>query len=241
MIKKIIIKQLAGLGDIFFCQKIAYTLYKNYNVEIIWPVIPEFIWIKNYINIPFIKFVNWEDNFEGKDILLNNDVSHVFTLQNYLVVPLQRADWNYPEMSVMDAKYKLVNLDFKDWDHYFNFKRNIQKENQLYYDILGLTDESEYIFINRQFGSPPDTQICKYIGLNKFPYYIEMKYIDGFTLFDWCKVIENAKEIHTVETSLNYIIDKINPKGKLEMYSKHTPPSYNQVQHLFKSNWNYNG
>jgi hypothetical protein len=67
-----------------------------------------------------------------------------------------------------------------------------------------------------------------------------MKYINGFNIFDWCKVIENAKEIHTVETSLNYIIDKINPKGKLEMYSKHTPPSYNQVQHLFKSNWNYN-
>jgi hypothetical protein len=38
------------------------------------------------------------------------------------------------------------------------------------------------------------------------------------------------------QNELNRIINK----GKLEMYSKHTPPSYNQVQHLFKSNWNYN-
>jgi hypothetical protein len=140
----------------------------------------------------------------------------------------------------MDAKYKLVNLDFNDWNDYFNFKRNIDKENKLYYDVLGLKDDSEYVFVNRQFASPPETQICKYIDLNRFSNYIEMKYINDFTIFDWCKVIENAKEIHTVETSINYIIDKINPKGKLEMYSKHTPPSYNQVQHLFKSNWNYN-
>jgi hypothetical protein len=240
MIKKIIIRQPAGIGDIFFTQKIAYALYETYNVEIIWPVISEFLWIKDYIKVPFIKFVNWDDDFEGKNLLFNNDVSYIFELPDYLIIPLQRADWNYPGISVMDAKYKLVNLNFEDWSHYFNFERNIKKENQLYYDVLGLTDESEYCFINRQFGSPPDTKICKYIDLNNFSYYIEMKYINGFNIFDWCKVIENAKEIHTVETSLNYIIDKINPKGKLEMYSKHTPPSYNQVQHLFKSNWNYN-
>lgn len=240
MVKKIIIRQPAGIGDIFFTQKIAYVLHETYNVDIIWPVIPEFIWIKNYIDIPFIKFISWDEDFEGKDILLNNDVPYIFTLQDYLIVPLQRADWNYPGISVMDAKYKLVDLDFEDWSDYFKFDRNTEKENQLYYDVLGLTDKSEYVFINKQFGSPPDTQICKYISLDKFSHYIEMRYIDGFTLFDWCKVIENAKEIHTVETSINYIIDKINPKGKLEMYSKHTPPNYSQVKHLFKSNWNYN-
>jgi len=241
MVKKIIIRQPAGIGDIFFTQKIAHTLYEAYNVEIIWPVIPEFIWIKEYIKTPFIKFVNWDEEFEGKNVLINNDVSYIFTLQDYLIIPLQRSDWNYPNTSVMDAKYKLVDLEFNDWDQYFTFERNIEKENQLYYNILGLTDESKYIFVNKQFGSPPDTQICKYIGLEKFFHYIEMKYIDGFTIFDWCKVIENAIEIHTVETSINYIIDKIKPKGKLEMYSKHTPPNYSQVKHLFKSNWNFNG
>jgi len=239
-INKILINQPAGIGDIFFCQKIAYALHETYNVDIIWPVISEFSWIKEYIKVPFIYFVDWNDNFEGKDILINNNLSHIFTLNNYLIIPLNKADWNYPGISVMDAKYKLVNLDFNDWSDYFNFKRNIDKENELYYNILGLKDNSEYIFVNRQFASPPETQICKYIDLNKFSYYIEMKYINNFTIFDWCKVIENAKEIHTVETSINYIIDKINPKGKLEMYSKHTPPNYNQIQHLFKSNWNYN-
>jgi hypothetical protein len=104
-----------------------------------------------------------------------------------------------------------------------------------------LTDQSDYVLLNRQYGSPPDTQLCKYIQPEQFENYVEMSYREGFTVFDWCKVIENAKEIHTVETSLNYIIDKINPSAKLEMYSKHNPPNYSHVQHLFKSNWSYNG
>jgi hypothetical protein len=240
MVKKIIIRQPAGIGDIFFTQKIAYALNLFYKVNVIWPVIPEFIWIKDYLKVPFIEFVNWEEDFEGKQILMSNDVSNSFIFDDYLIVPLQRADWNYPGLSVMDSKYKLVDLDYEDWNDFFHFERNKEKEDRLFYEVLGLTDESEFVLVNRQFGSPPTTQICKYIDVSNFSNYVEMSYLEGYTIFDWCKVIEKAKEIHTVETSLNFIIDKINPKGKLEMYSKHTPPSYSQVQHLFKSKWNYN-
>lgn len=241
MTNKVIIRQPAGIGDIFFCQKIAHALHQHYQAEIIWPVISEFIWIKDYIKTPFIEFADWESDFEGKQLLSNNDVSYVFTSGIYTVVPLQRADWNFPGMSVMDAKYHLLGLDFEDWRDYFNFDRNTTKENQLYYDVLGLTDDSNYVFINRQFASPPHTTICEHIKLERFASYVEMRYLDNFTIFDWCKVLENASEIHTVETSINYIIEKINTKAKLEMYSKHNPPNYTQVQHLFKANWNYNG
>ena len=239
--KKIIIRQPAGIGDIFFTQKIAYILHETYKVDIIWPVISPFIWVKDYIKTSFIEFVNWDDNFEGKEILINNDVSNIFSLNDYLVIPLQRADWNYPNLSVMDSKYELVGLKYEGREHYFSFERNLEKENKLYYDVLKLTDESNYTLINRQFASPPDTQVCPHIDISKFSNYIEMSYVEGYNLLDWCKVIENAKEIHTVETSLNYIIDKLNLDIPLNMYSKHTPPSYNQVQHLFKSNWKYNG
>ena len=34
-----------------------------------------------------------------------------------------------------------------------------------------------------------------------------MNKIDGFTMLDWRKVIENAKTIHTVGTSINIIIE----------------------------------
>ena len=67
-----------------------------------------------------------------------------------------------------------------------------------------------------------------------------MQFLNDITLFDWCKVIENASEIHTVETSLNYIIEKLDIKGSLNMYSKWSPPNYDHVKMLFKKPWKYN-
>jgi len=235
LIKNILIKQPAGIGDIFFCQKIAYALYEVYNVEIIWPVIPEFIWIKDYIKVPFIKFVNWNEEYEGKEILLNNDISIPFLLDNYLIIPLQRADWNYPGISVMDAKYKLVDLDFEDWSYYFNFERKIEKENELYYNILKLTDDSEYCFVSRNYGSPPNYEVYPF-KYEKELRIIEMSFIEGYTIFDWCKVIENASEIYTVDSSINYIIDKLVLKTEdLTLIRKPFP---NQTaKHLFKKNY----
>ena len=44
--KPCLIKQPAGIGDIFFCQKIArYMAYHGY--QIIWPLSPDIIWIKD--------------------------------------------------------------------------------------------------------------------------------------------------------------------------------------------------
>jgi len=41
--KPCLIKQPAGIGDIFFCQKIArYMAYHGY--QIIWPISPDIIW-----------------------------------------------------------------------------------------------------------------------------------------------------------------------------------------------------
>jgi hypothetical protein len=36
-----------------------------------------------------------------------------------------------------------------------------------------------------------------------------MEIIDGFTLLDWYKVLQNAKQIHTVSTSIIYMLEKM--------------------------------
>ena len=56
--KPCLIKQPAGIGDIFFCQKIArYMAYHGY--QIIWPISPDIIWIRDYIK--GILFCSTED------------------------------------------------------------------------------------------------------------------------------------------------------------------------------------
>ena len=67
-----------------------------------------------------------------------------------------------------------------------------------------------------------------------------MGFYDGFTLFDWIKVLEKSKEIHVVESSINYILEKENIEPSIVfIYSKHVPSSFNHVKHLFSKNWNY--
>lgn len=236
------VRQPAGIGDIFFTQKIARKLVdKGYKV--IWPVKPDFLWIKDYI--PGVTFTNVEDPYSPA---LSYSYNHYFWTSinvqkdgDTIYLPLQSADRHYPNESVMLAKYRFVGLDHSDWAEYFNFNRNKEREDKLYYDILGLRDNSEYVFVNKNYGSPPNYLVSTYLDGNKYEHHtVDMKFIDGITLFDWCKVLERAKEIYTVETSLNYIIEKLNTTDKLNMYSKWTPPDYKHIKMLFKKPWKYN-
>jgi len=114
---------------------------------------------------------------------------------------------------VMHSKYIMMQLDWKNWSEGFQFNRKIDKENELYYNVLGLKDDSEYVFVNRY----ANTENRKNNEL-VFPDFdipiVDLQILNGFSLFDWCKVIENAKEIHTVHTSMPYLIDRLNIKAK---------------------------
>ena len=140
----------------------------------------------------------------------------------------------------MLSKYKFINVDYSDWDKYFKFKRDVEKEDKLYYNILNLEDGEKYNFVNSFFASPPnyEEKIIKIPqnGLKN----ITLKILPEFTVFDWCKVIENAENIYTVETCFNYLIDKLNIKAKDRlMFSKWNPPNFNHVNKIFKTNWEY--
>jgi hypothetical protein len=236
--KQIIIRQPAGLGDIFFTQKIAYFLHNHYNCNITWPVIKEFIWIKDYIKLPYINFVNENDDFQDKDAL-NNDVAYVFEWNDSIVVPLQRADWIFGG-SVMHAKYKLVDLYFHDWRDYFSFIRNTERENYLFYEVLGLKDGEDYIFVNKNFGSPPNSVSIKNMKYPSDIKIVEMDFLGFDNLFDWCKVIENAKEIYTVETSICYIIEKLNCKSeKISLYSRNRDADFSYMDGILTKNYLY--
>lgn len=99
----------------------------------------------------------------------------------------------------------------------------------MYYNVLGLKDDSEYVFFNKY----ANTKNIKYGGLNDLSFdlpTIELEIKEGFTLFDWCKVFENATEIHTVHTSINYVIDKLDIKAK--KYFMYQGNHHSDVQYI---------
>jgi hypothetical protein len=215
MDKRIVINQPAGLGDILFCQKIKKT-FENEGFEVVWPVIKEYSWVKEYL----------EGNYIDNNIFKSKS--------NDIIIDLSNANYMFPNKKIMEAKYFLVDIDYSDWIDFFNFKRNTEKENKLYYDILGLKDDEEYVLVSRNYGSPPN--------FLKFPIEtksniknIELDFYNDFTLFDWCKVMENAKEIHMIDSSINFILEKINT-NVLYLYTRRKN-NFSEIDYLFKKDY----
>jgi hypothetical protein len=218
--KRCIIQQPAGLGDIIFCQKIA-TEYVNHGYDVVWPVIPQYEWVGNYIKTPGVSFCKLTDTWYGSCETLD----------------LESAGHFYHGISCMDAKYKMAgNLDYSDWSKYFNFRRNIQKEEQLKIQPM------EYNLICKKFASPPDVRDIDIPIMNDLP-TIEIEFISGFTPFDWCNIIEHATNLYFVDTCFTLIIEKLDVKAKeMILFSRNfgkenEVPTYIATRHLFSKPW----
>ena len=228
------INQPAGIGDIFFTQKIAAHYVDRY-YKVIWPVRKDFLWLNDYLISPGVLYTN-----PDAQIMVNDSV-----VQPDVVLELQTADQVYPDKKLMECKYELAGLDYTDWTYYFNFKRNTDKENSLFYDILNLTDTEEYAFVSKFVGTPPEGtnlagDIKKDINVNTKLRVVELDYVVGYNVLDWCKVLENASEIYMVDTVFNYILEKLNLKATTKhLYSRYTPADFSHIEKLWKVNWKY--
>lgn len=129
--KRVLINQPAGLGDILFCQKIAKT-YIDRGYEVLWPVLPQLGYVSEYLL--GISFSNGP---------------HDETLN------LQSADSIYGGC-VIRAKYKLAGIDWTDWADFLQFNRNKEKEQRLF-DLV--TNGKPYALLNRKYGTPPQYAI----------------------------------------------------------------------------------
>jgi len=252
MNKVCLIYQPCGLGDILFLQKFAH-IQKAKGYEIYWPVIHEFEWLNEHI--PDFHFVSWDDKnkpipgpplpdhiqFPYKEKY--NPASQSIFTENFIFfngfTPILH------NKLVMAYKYEIAQMKYNDWRDYVKFNRNPEKENYLYYDVLGLKDNEPYAFINRKFQIRPYIRLYNRIPNNKSYYnkrVVEMDILNGYTLFDWCKVIENACEIHMIATSLNFVMESksVFPNIKtnnLFLYSRDR--NFREVNYLFNIKWNY--
>jgi len=241
--KTCVINQPAGIGDILFCMKIAKTIITRLGYNVIWPVIPQYTWLSEYISIPEIEFININEDFIFKD-LFNIKSKGNRTLDDNLYIPLDGASNRLKTNMIMNAKYESVDLDFHNWQAAVNIKRNKTKEDNLFYKELQLTDNEEYILVNNSFASPPHCQINN-IPINDSRRIVNMDIIEQYTLFDWIKVLENASRIDIIDSSTTLLLDILDLSANdVNIYSrvnKPAEPSFTQTRHLLNksSEWNW--
>ena len=240
--KTTLIRQPAGLGDIFFCQKIAKELVKS-NYRVIWPVLPQFSYLAKYFPArACIYYPTIDSEFDFKNYYIQQP-SQSLPIEQYeavTIINLQTASWYYPfdNVGVMYPKYKAVGLSFENWKDYFTFYRDKEREQKLW-DYYKLNEGEKYIFVNKNFASPPNIETNNRINIQSKSRVIEMEFIEGVNLFDWAKILENAEEIHTVETSICYLVEKLQTTNKLFLYPRNCVTDFAYCKQIYQKPWNY--
>ena len=101
-----LIKQPAGIGDVFFCQKIArLMMMKGYDV--VWPLKPDIQWIQNYIKD--IWFPMTTDDFPMKDIYEHG--AGAVVEEQAAFISTATADMTHNDGKIMSSKYSMLGLD----------------------------------------------------------------------------------------------------------------------------------
>lgn len=236
--KTCLIRQPAGLGDIFYCLKIADDLISK-DYDVVWPVLPEFIYLKDrLVYDPRLTICSMNDNFIRRELFMHRSKELIYAT-DFMYLPLQDASHVISAPTIMDSKYFMAGITSENWQEHFNFKRDMDKEQHLFRDILKLDENSKYVFVNRNYASPPNMlRYLKEMKYSKDIRIVEMSFVDGMLPFDWSLVLENAAEIHTVGTSLTFIIEKLNVTDKLFVYRRQNQDESDFMrERIFAKNW----
>lgn len=212
-----LINQPAGMGDILYTLQIAFV-YSSRNYRVIWPIIKEYLWIKEYIQTPSITFINDEEDYPMK-ILVRERYPEVLHMDNgNLYLPLSRSSVNTigQYFPLMLSKYAMLGLQklSRNWPYFIHISRKKEQERLVssYYNI---SHHDEYIFCNTLIGSPDghlqalpqmELAINKLSKSNRYR-IINNTFVPKTTLFDFIPILTNAKEIHLPNSALSWVIE----------------------------------
>ena len=196
-----IINQYGGLGDIFFCYRIAESLLKHVD-QVLWAVPPKYDFLNEYFINPKIKFVV-ESNKDNKYNLGENIIAN----ESVFYLPVT---YNTMSSDGFDMTQKYKSLPFElDWNTRYEtlqFKRNTKREERLINEI-GFEPSQDLTLLNMNFGTPPiHCSQHGQISINETK-VLKLDYLGWDRIFDWLPFLLNCKNFYTVETAWTHIAD----------------------------------
>lgn len=230
MSKVLIIQQFFGLGDIIFGQTIAND-YINEGYKVLWPVKAE--WVEGLRRAyPKVEFIDHEL------VPINYDRRSPHEENGFTYLPMRYSEYlmGRPYKLHMVSKYEYLKKDWKRWKEFAAPHRDQAKEMELM-KLLGIAIGDKYNFISTVFGSAANHKIEINVG-NQYK-NIELKNIPGFSLFDWCGVIEWAATIHAVSSSTLYLFELLHLNAEeVHIYNRNgIEKNLDYVRFLFTKNY----
>ena len=132
-----------------------------------------------------------------------------------------------------EAFYRQMDVDFeKRWSSFY-FERDDEVEKELY-NLLN-PDNEEYCLIHNK-----DSQGIDRIDYQKIRKDLKLIFLDkipNYLLFHYTKLIEDAKEIHCIDSSFKHLVDSVETNSNL-FYHKNYNQRYSEAnEHTHKKNW----
>lgn len=199
------IHQHMGLGDHIICNGLIHELQKRYSEKI-------GLFSKNrntasvefmYRDNPNVEVISVNDDNDVINYCNENNIDCIRIGHEYLNIFL--SDKNWPK-----SFYNQMGVDFdKRWSS-FSIKRDIPTENKLY--NLRNPNNQNYALIHSKSSSGAGS--IDYTKIDSDLLQIEvLKETD--TIFDYIKLIINAKEIHCIDSSFIHLVDSFELDNKL--------------------------
>jgi len=216
-----------GLGDNIICNGMVRELYKSYDKIHIFCFK---VYLENvkqmYLDINVELFpIDLDGEYVIEPFIRNNKIKN---FKKIGFGDLQLSDVNADNFDMQF--YKLAGIVFnKKWDNFY-MERNIDKE-KFVFNELGL-NENEYVFVH------DDIDRGFKIKEDLLPKNIKIiRPLKTYGLFDYSYIIENAKEIHLMESSYKCLVEHLNLKTNNLYYHTYVRNYPKNIRVSSKYNW----
>lgn len=217
---KLIIHHHAGLGDAIICNGLVNYLSKDYNIYL-----AAYCNIYNHLEYLYsenenVKLLSYED---PKEIYNNSDL------------PILRIGFEKNKKSFNTSFYEQINLPYEISFDYFHIPNDENRVDKIYNHLLSHYGvNGDYILIHRtsSYGEV-DLEIE-----NSLPRVFVEKETDIFkNIFLYSKLIQNANEIHCVDSSFLHLVERVDTQAELFFHAYKTQNQISEKLFL-KKNWN---
>lgn len=230
--KRCLIKQPHGYIELLFCMKLFYEVCDRYD-RVDLPLLDEYFSIRNHLELPpklRLQKIS-KGGYDFENLHHNADDRYFIKHSGTDFLPLTMSEVN--SSRPMEFKYTMSEVDFNGWQECVKIKRNVLNESK----ILRTLPKKYNLICDRFY--PKDEPFVNIEVKNKNKnVYIED--IEGTTIFDWIIAIENAQEIHFMDSFFVWLAEctKTKRNAKLYLYSNGSK-YYGSTKRLLKKKWIY--
>jgi len=163
-------------------------------------------------------------------IKIDDDIDNLFKMYNIKYYNIFYNFIEYNNLLNVDyvlRTYNALNLDINIAYKYFKIVRDHQRENELYQQLISIIgnkyviiidDEKRNFLINKKYTDQITLPIFK-LNANSNNLNPKLNLIKDPYVFNYCKILENASEIFSIDTSIPWLIDMMNMKTKTYIYN----------------------